>query len=145
MQTLNAQKRFYMDNFTSIDIDDIVKSSIDDLAKILKVKSKLYIGYDNKQNVAIAKICTAMNQIVYEKGYKRGKSVGSHQAYNHFLKQGHWEDEIPYDPVKHGHWINIDAKFENMYVAHQCSICKSEFLGDASNFCPRCGARMDGE
>ena len=49
------------------------------------------------------------------------------------------------DPVKHGEWINIDAKFENMYVAHQCSICKSEFLGDASNFCPRCGAKMDGE
>lgn len=49
------------------------------------------------------------------------------------------------DPVKHGHWINIDAKFENMYVAHQCSICKSEFLGDASNFCPRCGAKMYGE
>lgn len=48
-------------------------------------------------------------------------------------------------PVKHGRWINIDAKFENMYVAHQCSICKNEFLGDASNFCPRCGAKMDGE
>ena len=48
------------------------------------------------------------------------------------------------DLVKHGEWINIDAKFENMYVAHQCSICKSEFLGDASNFCPRCGAKMDG-
>ena len=47
------------------------------------------------------------------------------------------------DPVKHGEWINIDAKFENMYVAHQCSICKSEFLGDASNFCPHCGARME--
>lgn len=49
------------------------------------------------------------------------------------------------DDIKHGHWINIDAKFENMYVAHQCSICKSEFLGDASNYCPNCGARMDGE
>lgn len=47
------------------------------------------------------------------------------------------------DTVKHGEWINIDAKFENMYVAHQCSICKSEFLGDASNFCPHCGARME--
>ena len=47
------------------------------------------------------------------------------------------------DLVKHGEWINIDAKFENMHVAHQCSICKSEFLGDASNFCPRCGAKMD--
>lgn len=75
-----------MDNFTSIDIDDIVKSSIDDIAKILKVKSKLYIGYDNKQNVAIAKVCAAISRIAYKKGYKRGKSVGSHQAYNHFLK-----------------------------------------------------------
>ena len=59
-----------------------------------------------------------------------------------FSVLGHVPDA---DPVKHGHWINIDAKFENMYVAHQCSICKSEFLGDASNFCPRCGAKMDGE
>lgn len=55
------------------------------------------------------------------------------------------EEQPTIDPVKHGHWINIDAKFENMYVAHQCSICKSEFLGDASNFCPRCGAKMDGD
>ena len=55
------------------------------------------------------------------------------------------EEQPTIDPVKHGHWINIDAKFENMYVAHQCSICKSEFLGDASNFCPRCGAKMYGE
>ena len=55
------------------------------------------------------------------------------------------EEQPTVAPVKHGHWINIDAKFENMYVAHQCSICKSEFLGDASNFCPRCGAKMDGD
>lgn len=55
------------------------------------------------------------------------------------------EEQPTIYPVKHGHWINIDAKFENMYVAHQCSICKSEFLGDASNFCPRCGAKMDGD
>ena len=55
------------------------------------------------------------------------------------------EEQPTVAPVKHGHWINIDAKFENMYVAHQCSICKSEFLGDASNVCPRCGAKMDGD
>ena len=132
-----------MDNFTSIDIDDIVKSSIDDLAKILKVKSKLYIGYDNKQNIAIAKICTAMNQIVYEKGYKRGKSVGSHQAYNHFLKHGHWEDKIPYDDVKHGHWIFV----EDMVSYIKCSECGDDICWvntKRPKYCPNCGARMDG-
>lgn len=133
-----------MDNFTSINIDDIVKSSIDDLAKILKVKSKLYIGYDKKQNVAIAKICTATSQIGYKKGYKRGKSVGSHQAYNHFLKHGHWEDKIPYDAVKHGHWI-VDNE---LVSGIKCSNCDSSVFwmnAKRPKFCPNCGAKMDGD
>ena len=71
---------------TSIDIDEIAKSGIDDLVEILKTTDKIYIGYDNKQNMAIANICTAMNQIGYKKGYKRGKSVGSHSAYGCFVK-----------------------------------------------------------
>ena len=132
-----------MDNFTSIDIDDIVKSSIDDLAKILKVKSKLYIGYDKKQNVAIAKICTATSEIGYKKGYKRGKSVGSHQAYNYFLKHGHWEDKIPYDDVKHGHWIFV----EDMVSYIKCSECGDDICWvntKRPKYCPNCGARMDG-
>lgn len=121
-----------MNNFTSIDIDDIVKSSIDDLVKILKVKSKLYIGYDNKQNVAIAKICTAMNQIVYEKGYKRGKSVGSHQAYNHFVKHGHWEESKCLDDC---FWVCSCCKFPSQAVA----------APKLYKYCPNCGARMDGD
>ena len=137
-----------MDDFASVDIDDIVKSSIDDLVKVLKVKNKLYIGYDNKQNVAIAKICAAMNQIGYEKGYKRGKSVGSHQAYNYFLKQGRWEDKIPYEDAKHGQWIFIE-QLSGGYYSYKCSECqhlenveKRQMLG---NYCSYCGAKMDGE
>ena len=133
-----------MDNFTSIDIDDIVKSSIDDLAKILKVKSKLYIGYDNKQNVAIAKVCAAISRIAYKKGYKRGKSVGNHQAYNHFLKQGHWENKIPYDDVKHGYWIDTGRADYYLNKEYRCSCCNSvDYL--CSPYCYNCGARMDGE
>ena len=136
-----------MDNFTSIDIDDIVKSSIDDLAKILKVKSKLYIGYDKKQNVAIAKICTATSQIGYKKGYKRGKSVGSHQAYNHFLKHGHWEDKIPYDDVKHGHWIQSSATQDLEVSCSECGYKVNHFwsVWQDALYCPKCGSRMDGD
>lgn len=142
-----------MDDFASIDIDDIVKSSIDDLVKVLKRKVTLYIGYDNKQNVAITKICTAMNQIGYAKGLKKGKSIGSHQAYNHFLKQAHWEDKIPYDDVKHGRWILFwSISTGDCFVCSECGgrvvlayTYKTSFKSPADKYryCPHCGTRME--
>ena len=47
-------------------------------------------------------------------------------------------------PVKHGHWIN-----ENFYT--HCSVCGNMAIYDKygqeveSDYCPKCGARMDGE
>lgn len=75
-----------MNNLTSIDIDDIVNSNIDDLVEILKLNSTIYIGNNKTQNIAIAKICAAISRIAYKKGYKKGKSVGSHNAYRYFAK-----------------------------------------------------------
>ena len=46
-------------------------------------------------------------------------------------------------PVKHGHWIN-----ENFYT--RCSVCGNMAIYDKygqeveSDYCPRCGAKMDG-
>ena len=46
-------------------------------------------------------------------------------------------------PVRHGHWIN-----ENFYT--HCSACGKMAIYDKygqefeSNFCPNCGAKMDG-
>lgn len=52
-------------------------------------------------------------------------------------------------PVKHGHWISLDDYFEDA----ECSECGDALvIGDCSfndfcecyNYCPNCGAKMDG-
>lgn len=52
-------------------------------------------------------------------------------------------------PVKHGQWIDHE-KFErnNCNVCIECSVCNTWFGHDCipkTNYCPNCGARMDGE
>lgn len=48
-------------------------------------------------------------------------------------------------PVRHGRWIEQEKyAFGVMYV---CSICGNRILdtGHSWNYCPNCGAKMDGE
>ena len=53
-------------------------------------------------------------------------------------------------PVRHGRWIPEDEYYvDDTYI---CSVCGYEFIitdGDLEsnelNYCPRCGAKMDGE
>lgn len=53
----------------------------------------------------------------------------------------YFDDDIA--PVKHGHWIS-----ENFYT--HCSVCGKMAIYDKygqefeSDFCPNCGAKMDG-
>lgn len=52
---------------------------------------------------------------------------------------------IEAEPMKHGKWIEINAAHAD-YLA--CSVCKSEYGGYSAadfDYCPHCGARMDGE
>ena len=43
-------------------------------------------------------------------------------------------------PVRHGRWVDIDYEFA------QCSLCKYPVYAawNATNYCPNCGAKMDG-
>lgn len=51
-------------------------------------------------------------------------------------------------PVVHGRWIPIKGKW---FAYFQCSVCgeKISYLSDdgkaLTNYCPNCGAKMDGE
>lgn len=45
-------------------------------------------------------------------------------------------------PVVHGAWINIPDKPE--WDQKACSVCGDYFCCQ-NNFCPNCGAKMDGE
>lgn len=51
--------------------------------------------------------------------------------------------------VKHGKWIDREAVLG--YEVYQCSVCKEEYCFEIGspqengyNFCPNCGAKMDG-
>ena len=51
---------------------------------------------------------------------------------------------IEAEPVKHGRWVSIEAIPHSYY---RCSECGDEWGYGATlhmNFCPNCGAKMDG-
>ena len=57
------------------------------------------------------------------------------------------EDELPaadVAPVRHGRWIEKEKY--TFGVMYDCSICDDRILdnGHSWNYCPNCGARMDG-
>lgn len=61
-------------------------------------------------------------------------------------------DDIPaadVQPVKHGEWLDLwiedDEMTDGGFMVNQCSVCKDEMYYGRPNYCPNCGARMDGE
>lgn len=58
-------------------------------------------------------------------------------------------DEIPaadVEPVRHGEWIPITTPFTtNRRVSRwRCSECREVVYNKQSNYCPKCGTKMDG-
>ena len=48
-------------------------------------------------------------------------------------------------PVMHGKWVQIKL-LQDGYKAKECSACKATFWDLYRwNYCPNCGAKMDGE
>ena len=50
-------------------------------------------------------------------------------------------------PVRHGHWVVNDHT--EYYIDAKCSVCSAEGIFHRpwrkSNYCPRCGAKLDEE
>lgn len=45
----------------------------------------------------------------------------------------------------HGRWIKHEGYTECSECGHWYDSPESEYTGDRSNYCPNCGAKMDGE
>ena len=50
-------------------------------------------------------------------------------------------------PVVHGRWIKDDFLSDDVNNAEKCSQCGEliGWFGNLPNYCPNCGAKMDGE
>ena len=51
------------------------------------------------------------------------------------------EDAADVAPVRHGRWLYVDTDTEQFFLCNRCK--KKEYW--ESNYCPNCGARMDGD
>ncbi len=49
---------------------------------------------------------------------------------------------IEAEPVKHGRWVDVALSF--VTVKEKCSICGGIVYVHGFNYCPNCGAKMDG-
>ena len=49
-------------------------------------------------------------------------------------------------PVRHGRWIERKSLHAEGGIVAKCSACQKDvqYLGNPLNFCPNCGAKMDG-
>lgn len=63
----------------------------------------------------------------------------------------HFKDKADVEPVKHGKWISMLVKrpdwkgnMQSYYQPNTCSECRVG-LAEKTNYCPNCGAKMDGE
>ena len=54
---------------------------------------------------------------------------------------------VEVEPVRHGRWIERKSLHAEGDISAKCSACKKDvqYLGNPLNYCPNCGARMDGE
>ena len=43
--------------------------------------------------------------------------------------------------VRHGEWVTLEAEIG----LYSCSLCEHKILRAECNYCPNCGAKMDGE
>lgn len=49
------------------------------------------------------------------------------------------------EPVRHGRWIESDSPGDCCYRCSECGFMRDAYLLDIGNYCPKCGAKMDGE
>ena len=73
-----------------------------------------------------------------------GISVGLRMGINTCLTFLNNANTIEAEPVKHGRWVEKEKY--TFGIMYDCSLCENRILdnGHQWNYCPNCGAKMDG-
>ena len=48
-------------------------------------------------------------------------------------------------PARHGRWVPADQTGDCCYTCSECGFERDAYLLDVGNYCPNCGAKMDGK
>lgn len=48
-------------------------------------------------------------------------------------------------PIRRGRWIPADQTGDCCYTCSECGFERDAYLLDVGNYCPNCGAKMDGK
>lgn len=89
-------------------------------------------------------------QIWYSDAYKAGYEKGYAKARKELERQVLVTSDGKIHPIdvqsKRGKWINVNEGKWNTYEVLKCSVCgeMDNRMTRADNYCPNCGARMDG-
>ena len=51
---------------------------------------------------------------------------------------------IDAEPVRHGEWVKHPDESCSLFNGWECSACGQIVSGGKGNYCPNCGAKMDG-
>lgn len=72
--------------------------------------------------------------------WNQGTSVSWADAFKVFAEMVRDERTVDIEPVKHGHWIEDEAR-----IRDQCSVCglSVNWSQYKTPYCPLCGAKMD--
>ena len=79
-------------------------------------------------------------KIIHERWNETTAPVSWSHAYADFIDDINNQPAANVVPVKYGHWISAKAPI----TMYKCSECEALVSGNDFNFCPNCGAEMNG-
>ena len=74
----------------------------------------------------------------FSKGVNKGLNIARSALHNEQITPAIPAADVA--EVRHGEWIPVDEQYD----AFDCSECEA-MVSRMMNYCPRCGAKMDGE
>lgn len=115
-----------------IDVDEAYKVLTDYYHQKTEIQhSALRDALERVPTVDVDSLNAAHEDIGYEKGYRDGYAEALEVIDNA-------------EPIKHGHWIYEDIDYPIADAYYRCSECRFIVGFDINNYCPSCGAKMDG-